>query len=141
MSFLKTLTAIAVLIFLLPACKTKCEQLCERHVQCFPEEMENSVVGNLANLDCEWEDDVEEVEIKCVSACNKEFDQLSYAVQDEVSICMDCQLREGGETGEGCTNYDNMFKRCETECDDSEVEDFFSDFNKEADLADDVDCD
>ena len=141
MSLLRTFTTIVVLALSLTACKTKCEQLCERHVQCFPEEMENSVVGALVNLDCEWEDENEVIEVKCISACNREFDQLSYAVQDEVSRCIDCQLREGGDVGEGCGNYDNMFKRCDTECDDSEVEDFFSDFNKEADLADDVDCD
>ena len=137
--------AIGLLVLSLSGCKTKCEELCERHIQCFPEETENSVVGAvvgaIVDLDCKWEDGSEDATIKCVSACNKEFDQLSYAVQDEVSICIDCQLKEGGDTGEGCSDYDKMFSKCDAECDDSEVEDFFSDFNKEADLAGDIDCD
>ena len=139
---IRTYLAVLVLCVLGSAgCQTKCEQYCQRHVQCFPEETENSIVGSLIRLDCKWESGKDEAEVKCFSACNKEFDQLSYAVQDEVSRCMDCQLRAGGDNGAGCENYDQMFKQCDTECNDTEVNDFFSDFNKEADLVDELDCD
>ena len=121
-------------------CKSRCEQLCDRTVECLPSEV-NKLIPDFIGIECRWDHGAKAADSRCLSACRTEYEKVPYGMEDEVNRCLDCRLDAGGDIGEGCSNYDAMYETCEEPCDEPEVEAFIEGFRSEADLMSDLDCD
>ena len=118
----------SLVVFTTTACSGTCDTFCEYVIDCFPD-----VLADAQSFgSCDWSDSDDRATEDCVEACESAYDKLSDGESETAEACMDCLDEQFDGSCSSSKWGDAVADECERDCDDSDFEAFWDEFNDDA---------
>jgi hypothetical protein len=130
---------LPLVVLLVPACgwypfaSKTCRKFCEYQLDCVEDQLDEQ------GLDCEFDDDPQEVLAECMDACQDTWKDLDKGDKEDVEACVLCVDEEVDGSCDLEDWGDAVYDDCEDECDDDDVGEFFEEVADDWDP--DLECD